>query len=649
MSGIVGVIDLRGKPVDGRLLQSMTLQMTQRGPDGQQIWSQGHVGLGHAMLHTSIDTPATAQPCSLDGRTWITADARVDCREELIAALGAGCEKLGRNPSDVELLLAAYRKWGSDCVQHLQGDFSFAIWDGIRQQLFCARDHFGIKPFYYCRAADCVIFGNTLDSLKLHPQVSSSLDEQAVADFLLFGFSIHPRISVFQDIQKLPAGHTLTLGANASLRCRKYWNLPVEQVRRFKQADACIEEYSTIFHQAVNDRLRTDRVGILMSGGLDSTSIAAVARKCLADQYDQFDLRAFTFVYEWLIADQEAVFSQQAAETIGIPVHQLNLDAYGPCDVFGAAHGLRSLLESSFTTPADSAGATASRYSCRVGICGHGGDELFHPGFTDLKGWLQTNRLAVLALEAFKYWRKHRRMPAIGLRTAVRKALGKNHRTRQPIYPPWLHHDFERRLNLKQQWQAYHSRPHPAETPRSAAVDGLNHPLWHNMFESYDPGITGIPVELRYPFLDLRLISFCLQLPAIPWCVDKLLLRRAGRDMLPDTVQLRPKTPLTGFPDYEHLLRRTDAEMTNTFLPDEFEAFIDMQRYRKIAGQPQKLRPGEHTLITHPLRLARWLQYLEPGDSKNTGRLSWQILKKSRTEKKPIIPPACASMETSTV
>ncbi len=650
MSGIAGVIQQKGIPVSGRLLESMTWKMADRGPDDRQIWSKDHIGLGHALLQTTLDTPAIRQPRSLDGRIWITADARVDDRDSLKAKLGDDDRYLRGHPADVDLILAAYRKWGRGCVAHLQGDFSFALWDEDRHELFCARDPLGIKPFYYCRLPHGIIFGNTLDSLLLHPDVSRTLNEQSVADYLLYGFSIHPDISLFRDVQKLPPGHTMTVDANADLRIERYWHLPVEEIRRFAHAEECFEQFHTVFHTAVSDRLRTDRVGVLMSGGLDSTSVAAQTQRCLAEQFDDYDLQAVTLVYEWLIEDQEVIYAQQAADAIGIPVHLLKMDTIGPQDIFGAARAMRTLLESSFAGPPEptETGTMSSRNACRVGICGYGGDELFHPGFTDLRAWLGNKHWPALVLEAFKYWAAQGRLPAIGLRTYMRKKLAKNRRSSLPPYPPWLNKHFERRLNLRRQWQGFYGPRQPADTIRSAAVHGLQHPLWYNLFESLDPGMTGIPVELRFPFLDLRLISFCLQLPPIPWCVDKYLLRRSSRNKLPETVNMRPKTPLSGFPDLEHLLRTPDADKTASFIPDEFEAFIDLNIYRKIAGQPQKLRPGEQTLITHPLRLARWLQHQGNRSNKEEGRSTWQIPEKSRTTKKHTTPQSCASTVIST-
>src|SRR5207253_1379774 len=138
MSGIVGVVNWDGAPVDRRLVERMTATVSGCGPDGQHVWTDGPVGFGHAWLRTSATRDV--QPCSLEARVWITADARIDGRPELVRTLRAhGCHDLAET-TDAELILHAYAVWGEACVSHLFGDFSFAIWDGARRRVLCARD-----------------------------------------------------------------------------------------------------------------------------------------------------------------------------------------------------------------------------------------------------------------------------------------------------------------------------------------------------------------------------------------------------------------------------------------------------------------------------------------------------------------------------
>ena len=157
MSGIFGIFNFDGSPVSPHLLRRMAEFMTFRGPDKQETWVDGGVGLGQAMLRTTDESLRERQPFSLDNQVWIVADARVDGRDELIRRLEAGGRGKLKNVTDVELILQAYHVWGVDCVRRLIGDFAFAIWDKRKQVLFCARDHFGIKPFYYAQAGNCLI------------------------------------------------------------------------------------------------------------------------------------------------------------------------------------------------------------------------------------------------------------------------------------------------------------------------------------------------------------------------------------------------------------------------------------------------------------------------------------------------------------
>src|ERR1051325_888452 len=184
MSGIVGIVNLDGAPVDRELLSQMTDFLSFRGPDAQEVWVEDNVGFGHAMLRTTWEAKTERQPLTLDGKIWLTADARIDGRAELIAELEAklrrkiepvelhgqasrltddsyhsnGYDSVARTPNDAELILFAYEAWGEDCVKHLIGDFAFAIWDSRHRRLFCARDHFGVKQFYYAQVGGAFIF-----------------------------------------------------------------------------------------------------------------------------------------------------------------------------------------------------------------------------------------------------------------------------------------------------------------------------------------------------------------------------------------------------------------------------------------------------------------------------------------------------------
>src|SRR5262249_4316238 len=162
------IFNTDGASVDSELLERLTTSLTFRGPDARAVWCHGSVGFGHTLFRTTWEARYERQPFTQEQQVWIVADARVDAREDLVHALGLDDPlPLARTP-DVELILRAYLKWGEACLDHMIGDFSFAIWDGRSRKLFCARDHFGVKLFYYAWIGTTFIFSNTIAALRLH-------------------------------------------------------------------------------------------------------------------------------------------------------------------------------------------------------------------------------------------------------------------------------------------------------------------------------------------------------------------------------------------------------------------------------------------------------------------------------------------------
>ena len=227
MSGIAGVIALDGAPLDSALPARMADFLAPRGPDGRRSWSAGPAGLAHALLRTGDVGDDVPQPLSLDGQTHVVADARIDGRAELVRELhGAGIVAAADAPA-AELILHAVRAWGDDAPRHLLGDFAFAVWDARRQRLFCARDPFGVKPFFYARTFRAFVFSNTLDCVRLHPAVGGELDEGWIADFLVYGDTQSPDATVYAAVRQLPPAHTLVVHGG-QVAVRRWWQLPTE-------------------------------------------------------------------------------------------------------------------------------------------------------------------------------------------------------------------------------------------------------------------------------------------------------------------------------------------------------------------------------------------------------------------------------------
>jgi asparagine synthase (glutamine-hydrolysing) len=186
--------------------------------------------------------------------------------------------------SDSQLILAAYIKWGEDCPQHLLGDFIFVIWDGHKQQLFCARDHFGVKPFYYHYAAGKrFAFATEIKAVLGLPDVPRQLNEVRVAEHLL-ELNEDPTITLYEDILRLPAAHSMTV-SRKGIQQQRYWSLDPTRELRLGSDEEYAQKFREIFTEAVRCRLRSAfPVGSTLSGGLDSSSIVCVARKLFREE-----------------------------------------------------------------------------------------------------------------------------------------------------------------------------------------------------------------------------------------------------------------------------------------------------------------------------------------------------------------------------
>ena len=258
MSGIAGIVNLDLAPVDPAVLARMVDAIRFRGPDAVNAWTEGPAGLGHTLL-TTDDGEVVPQPYSPDGVRWIVADARIDARADLVAALAAAdgrASTSARIPlasaSDLDLILRAYDTWGEACAEHLLGDFAFAIWDAPARRLFCARDQMGVKPFFYAHAGRAFVFSNTLDAVRRHPAVSARLDELAIADFLLFDVNTDAGSSMFADIRRLAPGHTAVCSADG-VRVRRYWTLPIDEPLEYRRQQDYVERFNELLHAAVSE------------------------------------------------------------------------------------------------------------------------------------------------------------------------------------------------------------------------------------------------------------------------------------------------------------------------------------------------------------------------------------------------------------
>ena len=546
VSGIVGIFHRDGMPLVVGQLRSMTDFLAYRGPDRQDMRQGSHLGFGHALLNTSQELDGQKQPIHIES-LWITADVRLDSKADLLRKLQAIGRRTEGYACDAELILHAYAAWGTGCVEHLRGDFSFAVWDSVAKTLFCARDHFGIKPFYYADLGKVFIFSNTLNCLRQHAGVSNQLNQEAIGDFLLFGWNYNESSTSFTDIQRLPPAHWL-LVSRESLRVKRYWYPPTQDRVRYKRSEDYVDNFMELFQAAVVDRLTADRAGILLGGGLDSGAVAAVASAFSKSRGGSPSLRSYTAGYDWLIPDNDHLFARQSAEHVGIPNEYFpldNIDLFEKWDDAEYRHpepgaGLF------YTTKIELYRRIATH--CRVALSGEGSDNLMYfqmwPYIKDLSRHREWSRL--MFETAWFLW--IRPLPWLGVARRIQSTFRKA--TRETKIPPWIAPEFAKRARLKERWAEYNKLVFPFERHyvRPKAHASMLTPRWAGLFESEDPGVTRYPVEVRYPFLDLRIVDYLLAVPVFPWAYKKKLLRDSMYKKLPEGVRLRPKTPVSSDP-----------------------------------------------------------------------------------------------------
>ena len=613
MSGIVGIVNTNGAPVDRELLWSLTGRLSFRGPDAQDIWVDSNVGFGHAMLRTSFAAVSERQPTTLDGSVWLTADARIDGREGLVEKLlsartqflplqNANTPNASLSLNDAQLILHAYHTWGEACVDHLLGDFAFAIWDARNQQLFCTRDHFGVKPFYYVQLGTEFIFSSSPNCLLTHRAVSDRLNEQAIGDFLLFEMNLEPATSCFADIQRLPPAHKLKLSA-AGLTTSRYWSLPAEEPVHYQKRQDYVDHFQEVMQAAVSDRMQTDSVALLLSGGMDSSSVAATARTS-----SSCSLKAFTYVYDRLMPDRERYYAGLVAGSLDLPIAYTASDdyplyrwpaqsAYRP---FELIHEPLRALFCDFTR-------SISQHS-RVALTGDGGDALLYPEDNFPRKVLSSFAFGSLISDVAFSYRSYGRLPRMGFRSRLKNfGSGANVVQENYLYPGWLEQNFEERCHLKDRWQEQAQSSGGSNLLRRRAYESLGSVMWPVLFADYDPEVTGTPVEFRYPFFDIRVVNFLLTLPSLPWCFNKGLLRIATQGQLPEEIRKRLKTQIIEDPILVRV-RQPDWELSNYFRP--VEGLQDYVKVSRVNKNDWLLRPDQIWMHTRPLSLNYWLKSL---------------------------------------
>ncbi|OHB75295.1 MAG: asparagine synthase (glutamine-hydrolyzing), partial [Planctomycetes bacterium RBG_16_64_10] len=278
MCGIVGIRHWDGTAACPRRLQRMVEQLEHRGPDATGLATDGGTGLGHTRL-SIIDLRGGGQPMHSRSRLLtVVFNGEIFNYIELRELLSAKGHCF-RTHSDTEVILHAYQEYGTECVRHFNGQWAFALWDHGRQRLLLSRDRLGVRPLYYARHGQCLMFASEVKALFVHPELPRELDPHGMDQLLTF-WSTVPPTTVFRGVQELPPGHNLLL-EDGQIRIMPYWQLDFSQGADPMPAQACADELLDLLADATRLRLRSDvPVGAYLSGGLDSSVTTALIQRC---------------------------------------------------------------------------------------------------------------------------------------------------------------------------------------------------------------------------------------------------------------------------------------------------------------------------------------------------------------------------------
>lgn len=558
MSGITGIIRLGGAPVHSGEINAMLASMARRGPDRRDALCLGNVGFGQALLATTPEALVETQPWRhAHSGCVIVSDSRLDNRPQLLDALGLG-ERPVDQVGDGELLHAAYQHWGNDCADRLRGDFAFAIWDPRRATLFCARDIMGVRPFYFHHTPGKLFaFASDADALLALPEVPRRVNEGRIADALIAETEGLDRTSTFYlDIARLPPARTLRLESDKVTQ-EEYWQPLRDCPAHLPASD---EEWSSALRarltQAVHARLRgSSPVASMMSGGLDSSSIAALGQQILT-QAGRGRLSTLSAINsEGECAETTAVRAVLAA--FDFDASTVDLQAMGdlPAAIHAQLEDVREPFD--YSMPLVSAiYAAAAKKGIRTVLDGIVADDLYTAGplFERLArrgrlvhAWREARALHCTRGIPHPGWRACQTLLGT-FAPAVLRRLWNTHRDRtqweQLLRDSCISPAFARRANLQQRFQTY--RSDMANTrlsdPSGQAQTVMKAAYITAAIERYNRVASFHGIEPRNPYLDREVIELHAWIPLRLRVRDgwpKWVLRHAMRDVLPSTVAWR--------------------------------------------------------------------------------------------------------------
>jgi asparagine synthase (glutamine-hydrolysing) len=626
VSAIAGVYVRSGPPLDQEAVCRMISSMAYRRFDSVATWRSERVSLGNGHWRNTPESLHEQLPL-VDQASGVVlvADARIDNRKELISALGISRSVIeDASIPDSQLIRLSYEKWGQSCVDHLVGDFAFALWDDARQELFAARDHLGVRPFYYYDSPSLFAFGSEIKALLYLPEVPSRLNETRVADYLLGDFQDYSS-TFYRNILRLPPAHTAVV-SQTIIRISSYWALDPTREIRLASDDEYAEAFRETFHEAVRCRLRTIvPVGSLLSGGLDSSSIVCAARQLLPKNQT---LHTFSAVFPNTPSCDERPYIQAVCRGGSLSSHLVEGDSLLPLDDMVQVWGYE---DEAFYAPNlflhRALYRQAQKEGIRIILDGLDGDTTVSHGLAYLGDLAQSGRWFEALREARALsqrlnrpaWRLFR---AYLLSPHVPTLLRRSWRTIRPVNGPMkikrvLRQSFLARAGLdRRNVQEADDLPHEGIPPsRARHFQTLSRGLIPFCLEVANRSAAAFCLEPRYPFFDRRLVELCLALPGDQklrggW--TRFVLRRAMEGILPEEIQWRSsKADLS--PNFITRLFFSNPQRLQRALvgnTDVLSAYFDVSAllrvYQRAAARPTE---EDALIVWKAATLATWMKH----------------------------------------
>lgn len=563
MCGICGRVSIGNLAAEPELVQRMTGAIRHRGPDECGIYNDARVGLGHARLSV-IDLVGGGQPMFTEDRSLgITFNGEIfnylELREDLIQK-----GRKFRTKSDTEVILQLYQEEGERCVERLNGQWAFAIWDATRQRLFLSRDRLGVRPLFYTQTAKSFLFASEIKALLACPEVECELDLRALDQIFTFWVTLPPR-TAFRKIWQLPPGHSL-LFESGQVRAWQYWRLEYAPLNEGTEngEKKLTEELLALLLDATRIRLRADvPVGAYLSGGLDSTVTTALTKRLVGEK-----LRTFSVSFDDAEFDESA-YQKEASGFLQTQHSDVHCSYEDIARVFPQVvwHAEQPLLRAA-PAPLFLLSALVRSSGFKVVLTGEGADEIL--GGYDIFKESKIRR----------FWGRN---PASAWRPLLLKRLYPYMASMQRQSPAYLKNFFRvttkdlaspffshlTRWELTAKIKMFLSDAVRAEMKTSAALQELEESLPRG-FSSWSPfnqaeyleTIYLLPgyilssqgdrmamahaVEGRYPFLDFRVVEFAARVPPrlkMKVLDQKHLLKEAARGLIPESIRKRHKQP----------------------------------------------------------------------------------------------------------